>query len=99
MSLVNNVRNSKPIADTVRHSLVEQQSIASVNGPQPEVVLSKRGEVLATGLETVRRLTTAETFRPNQMLLVAVEMDKDDVIRAASRHGVEPVDVSTVWRF
>jgi Nuclease-related domain/AAA domain len=98
-NLVNNVRNSKPIAETVRHFLAEQQSVASVNGPEPEVIRCPRGSVLSAGLERVKRLTTTEKFSANQLLLVAVDMDKDDVLGAASRHGIEPVDVSTLWRF
>ena len=97
--LVDNVRNSKPIADAVHHFLASQQSIATVNGAEPELVQCARSEVVQVGLSRAKKLINEERFRANQMLVVAVDIDKDAVIRAARKLSMDPMHISGVWRF
>jgi hypothetical protein len=97
--LIENVRNSKPIASTVGHFLAQQESIASVAGPKPEVIVCPRQKLIETTLTRVKRLLTQERFGANQLLGVAVDFDKEDLLRAANRFSIEVVDVTGVFRF
>jgi hypothetical protein len=99
VSLVDNVRNSKPIARTIGHFLSEQQSVASVAGPDPEVVVCPRQKVVDTALGRVKQLLTEQRFGANQVLVVAVDVDKSELVRAAGRVSLDLVDVSGVFRF
>lgn len=98
VALVDNVRNSRPIAEAVGQFLVEQRSVSRVQGPPPEVVICPRGEVIERGVERVCGLLN-EGFHANQMLVVAVGIDKKVVMRVAKRASLDVLDVSAVARF
>jgi hypothetical protein len=98
VALVDNVRNSEPIARAVGQFLEEQRSTAHVRGPEPEVLNCPRNRVVQEGLKRVKGLL-GEGFKANQILVVAVGLGKSAVTQAAREASLDVVDVSSVVRF
>jgi hypothetical protein len=99
VTLVDNVRNSEPIARAVRHFLADQRSVARVTGPDPEVVKCPPKQVVQTGLQRVKKLLSRDGFSANQVLLVVAGIDKGSVMREAGKVSLDVVDVKSLVRF
>lgn len=99
ITLVDNVRNSEPIARTVRPFLLEQRSAARTAGPPPEVIQKPRNQLAQAAIDRVKRLLDEDGFKANQLLVVCVGIDKGVIARAAGRAPLDIVDVRTVTRF
>jgi hypothetical protein len=55
--------------------------------------------IIKAGIDRVKRLVSEQHFGANQVLLVAVDIEKPEVMQAAIKARLDVVDVSGVFRF
>jgi hypothetical protein len=96
---MDNVRNSKAIAETVGLFLAEPRSRARVDGPPPEVITCTGSSLLSAGIERLRQLLGPDGFNPNQVMLIVAGPDAARVQQAARQRSVDVVHIPTIARF
>jgi nuclease-like protein len=100
VALVDNVRNSKPIADAAGSFLLDQRSRSVVEGRDPEIHrLRRRQDVVTRAADRLARLLGEERFRANQLLAVLTGIGEEAFVRELQRRRLHGVSVTEISRF
>lgn len=100
VTLTDNVRNSRPIADLAGGFVLDRHSHASVEGAKPEFRRATRIRDVADGVaERLSSLLRDEGYRPNQLLVVLIGLETPAFVRAAQRSSLDLLEIIQAARF